>query len=74
MSEPTKVNVAPTIDLTPAGVDKNIYQFAEKLIIGSGEGPRYNDAQFADWRDVHAQDLSVKLQQAYDEYMEEFCH
>lgn len=50
-------------------VDKGIYQFAEQLVIGSGNGPRHNDAQYADWRDVQTQDLAEQIQQVYDDWL-----
>lgn len=50
-------------------VDPGIYRFAEKLVVGSGNGPINNDAAYADWRDAQAQDLAEQIQQVYDDWL-----
>lgn len=50
-------------------VDKGIYEFAAQLVIGSGNGPKDDDANFAEWVDAQAQDLAEQIQQAYDDWL-----
>ena len=56
----------------PVGVDKPAYEFAERIMRRyQTECPYNDDVRMLEWIVAHAQDLSVRIQKAIDDYLDE---